>query len=258
MRLLIRIIITSALIFFGVYFLGQDAMDNNESINNELFGLMLLISAWIFNIWLSPKPKGVNVAAFLNKELERNIKKLEREVAENSLPSTKLELAEMHIKFNKSDKAIKFLDEYDAEIPDNLHSFYLRIIACHGNKDFKTAWQYIDKVFKKDPNYDDHRIKLWAARCYIELLEPENALQMIDEFTKNAGFVAEAYYVKGIAYARIGNIEKAELQQKELEQLSSKVQKVRALEIQIFSKALQKEIEDAKSQISADKTAKLT
>ena len=252
MRIFLRILITSALIFFGVYFLGRDAVDNNDNINNELLGLMLLIGAWIFNIWRSSKSTTLNVAALMNRELERNIKMLEREIDQNSLPSTKLELAELYIKFFKIDKALHILDEYDAEIQDDIHSHYLRIIACYGNRDYKTAWQYIDKVFKKNPNYDNHRIKLWTARCYIELLEPENALKMVDEYTKNAGFVAEAFYVKGSAYARLGNIENATQQYMELEQLSSKVQKVRALEIKIFSKALKKEIDDAKSRIATN------
>ena len=75
---------------------------------------------------------------------------------------------------------------------------------------------------------------------------------MIDEYTKSAGFVAEAFYVKGSAFARLGDIENAMQQFNELEQLSTKVQKVRALEIKIFSKALKHEIDTAKSKMSTN------
>ena len=249
MKILIRIVVTAILFVAGIYLLGSEVAgsEKNESRNDEVIGIMLLASAWVFNVWQGPKLKKVNMAALFTKEIERNIKQLEKQLDENSAPAKKIELAEMYLRINKGQQAIKILEDYDKEMGENIHSDYLKIVANFSVKDFKKAWENVEKVFSKDPNYDDHRIKLWAARCYIELLEPENALNMINEYTKSAGMVAEAFYVKGLAYARLGKMDQAAEQKSELDNLSTMVQKVRKMEIQIFSKALQKEIEAANS-----------
>ena len=108
-------------------------------------------------------------------------------------------------------------------------------------QDFARAWEKIEYIYGEDPAYDSHKIKLWAARCYIELLEPENALDFIDQFIENAGVTAEALFVKGVTYSRLGNSEKADECIAELEEMSEKVPDMRAIEIKILAKALKKE-----------------
>ena len=249
MRILLRIIVTSILLIAGICLLGQDIVGSgtNENMNDEILGLMLLAAAWVFNVWQGPKVKRGNIAALMSKEIERNIKALERELNLDSPPAKRIELAEMYLRINRPQKTLDILEEYDKNVAENIHSNYLRIIAHFGLKDYRSAWEYVEKVFAKDPNYDNHKIKIWAARCYIELLEPENALNMVDEYTRNAGHVAEAYYVKGVAFARLGRIDDAQTQKDELDNLSSMVQKVRRLEIRLFSKALEKEIQKINS-----------
>ena len=112
--------------------------------------------------------------------------------------------------------------------------------------DFKKAWELVEYIYSKDQAFDDHKIKIWAARCYLELLEPENALNFVELYIKNAGISADVLFIKGIVFIRLGRIDDAQGIHDELNEMLEGVPELRAIEIMFFVKTLQKELDSAR------------
>ncbi len=241
MKVALKILLTLALLLGGLILLGKPQWSPHRDIF-AIFGILCLLSAWA--LWtLGSWSKKTDLVGLIKSELDHRLKQLEKEVKQSPTPEAYLKLAEQYLRLNKAKKVIELLNAHGDEIPDELKTAYLLMKAYFLLRDYAKAWEAIEKIYSKDPAYDDHNIKLWAAQCYLELLEPENALNFVNQFIEHSGATAEALMVKGVALSRLGKSEDAQRCLVELEESKKDVPAVRASQINFLIKALKKELD---------------
>jgi hypothetical protein len=123
----------------------------------------------------------------------RRIHELEAAVLDNPSAGNYEELGDLYMEDGKFDKARACFDKSISSRTDSLDPFYRRGVCEIELEDFVAAVPDLERVIKKDPEYDFRRAKGLLAHAYAKTGLPEKADEAFRETTK-ISTLSETYY----------------------------------------------------------------
>jgi len=123
----------------------------------------------------------------------RRIHELEAAVLDNPSAGNYEELGDLYMEEGKFDKARACFDKAISSRTDSLDPFYRRGVCEIEVGDFVAAVADLERVVKKDPEYDFRRAKGLLAHAYANTGLPAKAEEAFEDTTK-ISTLSETYY----------------------------------------------------------------
>jgi len=123
----------------------------------------------------------------------RRIHELEAAVLDNPSAGNYEELGDLYMEEGKFDKARACFDKAISSRTDSLDPFYRRGVCEIELGDFVAAVADLERVVKKDPEYDFRRAKGLLAHAYANTGLPAKAEEAFEDTTK-ISTLSETYY----------------------------------------------------------------
>lgn len=178
-----------------------------------LAGLGVIVGGWLL---AARHLGGIPTAGSVHND--RSLREIEARLEHFETPELLTQAAAIYLERQKLKKAQQLLErafEISGPEPSKRTRYLLgQIYLLRGEP--TNAWRMFDAIYRLDANYQFGEIKLWAARTYLALDEPEAALALAEEFLRRERGHFQALSIKGDALWEQGRTDEAKEAYREL------------------------------------------
>ncbi len=146
-----------------------------------LVGLGVMVGGWLL---AARHIGGISTAGSVHND--RMLRDIEARLEHFETPELLTQAAAIYLEREKLKKAQHLLErafELSNDHAGNRTRYLLGQVYLRRGE-ATAAWRMFDAVYRNDGNYQFGEIKLWAARTYLALNEPEVAYGLVEEFLK--------------------------------------------------------------------------